>query len=699
MQDTQTSRDAPKTRHVLPVRQAGREIDPQLLGRRSWPLVTWIAVTLLGSAAAAQSLQDKIEPLLTAHRGQVTVAIKHLETDESYFYHADQPMPTASLIKFPVMVEAYRQASEGGVSLQDVLVIREEDKVPGSGILTPHLSAGTSLTLRDAIRLMIVFSDNTATNLVLDRIGLAATSGQMEQLGMPHTKIHAKVFRRDTSLFPERSQEFGLGSTTARETVRLYELLHRRELVSPEACEEMLDHLLHCDDATKLARDLPAGTKLAHKGGAVSQSRCDAGIIFSPQGPIAICVLTRQNEDRRFSPDNAAHRLCGKVAELAFRHFNPPGAGRADVPTVLRVGDAGRLVEDLQRTLNIRSSPSPKLAVDGDFGPATRAAVRQFQQQSGIQANGQVGAKTWAALGTLVTSDKPVPPPAQVNAEQLPVNPRDSLSGRPYVTCKAWAVADAANGDLLWAHKEHQRLDFASTTKIMTAYVVLKLAAEQPDVLDEQITFSERADSTRGSTAGVRAGERLPVREALYGLLLPSGNDASVALAEHFGGRLASTDSPAGTGEVDPLASFVVAMNRTAAELRMTGTSYRNPHGLTAAGHRATAADLIKLARASWKHELFRKYVGTRQRGCTLIGPGGYRRNVLWKNTNRLLPIDGYDGMKTGTTSAAGACLVSTAERDGDRLFLVVLGSASSAARYVDSRNLYRWAWNQRQAQ
>ncbi|HUE69546.1 MAG TPA: hypothetical protein VMP01_01550, partial [Pirellulaceae bacterium] len=82
--------------------------------------------------------------------------------------------------------------------------------------------------------------------------------------------------------------------------------------------------------------------------------------------------------------------------------------------------------------------------------------------------------------------------------------------------------------------------------------------------------------------------------------------------------------------------------------------------------------------------------------GTRVMGPGGYQRNVLWKNTNRLLPIDGYDGVKTGTTDAAGACLVARGIRGQDELIVVVLGSASSAARYVDARNLFRWAWRQR---
>ena len=164
-------------------------------------------------------------------------------------------------------------------------MLRDEDKVPGSGILTNHFSAGATFPLRDAVRLMIAFSDNTATNLVLDQIGLPATAKSMEELGCPNTKIHAKVFKRETSIFPERSKQFGLGSTTAGEMVRLLELLHQRKLVSPEASDKMREHLLACDDRKKFPRLLPEGTKLAHKTGSVDAIRTDAGIIETPGRP------------------------------------------------------------------------------------------------------------------------------------------------------------------------------------------------------------------------------------------------------------------------------------------------------------------------------------------------------------------------------------------------------------------------------
>jgi D-alanyl-D-alanine carboxypeptidase (penicillin-binding protein 5/6) len=208
------------------------------------------------------------------------------------------------------------------------------------------------------------------------------------------------------------------------------------------------------------------------------------------------------------------------------------------------------------------------------------------------------------------------------------------------------------------------------------------------------VTFSQRADDTPGSTAGIRAGESLPVSELLYGLMLPSGNDAAIALAEHFGDRFAPPDEKSGNGEKpDALARFVAEMNREAAALGMKHSHYANPHGLTADGHQSTAADLIRLTRAALSVPRFRDYVTTYQRGCTVTHTTGYRRNVLWRNTNGLLAIEGYDGVKTGTTSAAGACLVAVARRGDRELISVVLGSTSGDARYVDTRNLLRWAW------
>lgn len=272
-------------------------------------------------AGAEPSLETRLMPLIQAHKGKVAVAVKHLGTGETFLYHQDDPMPTASLIKFPVMVEAYRQAEEKKIDLGKTITLKKSDKVPGSGVLTYHFSDGTTFPLHDAIHLMIAFSDNTATNLVLEEIGLGSTAATMERMGYPNTKIHSKVYRRDTSVFPDRSPRFGLGSTTAAEMLRLCESLHKRELVSKDASEAMLGHMRACDDKDKFPRLLPSGTKLAFKTGTVSDTRTAAGIIETPGGPVALCVLTEKNEDRRYDPDNAGNRLCAEVARAVYDHF------------------------------------------------------------------------------------------------------------------------------------------------------------------------------------------------------------------------------------------------------------------------------------------------------------------------------------------------------------------------------------------
>jgi beta-lactamase class A len=280
----------------------------------------------MGIGEPPATLECRLLPLIKAHKGKVAIAVKHLDSSDSWYYHADDVMPTASLIKFPVMIEVYQQVAESKVKLSDMVTLREADKVPGSGILTYHFSEGATFPLRDAVRLMIVYSDNTATNLVLDKIGIAATAKRMEAWGFPNTKIHAKVFKGSTtSVFPERTKKYGLGSTTAREMVLLYEKLHQGKLVSPEASKEMLEHLKKCDDKEKIKRFLPAKTAVAHKSGSVSDVKTDAGILYLPSGPVAICILTAENEDRVFRSDNAGSVLCGRVAKEVYDYFQDRG--------------------------------------------------------------------------------------------------------------------------------------------------------------------------------------------------------------------------------------------------------------------------------------------------------------------------------------------------------------------------------------
>jgi beta-lactamase class A len=278
-------------------------------------------------------LVDRIETLAAAHKGKVAVAMKHLGCGETYFRNADDVMPTASLIKLPIMAEVYFQAEAGKVKLDDMVTLTKDEMVPGSGILTDHFSPGATFCLRDAMHLMIVYSDNTATNLVLDKVGIKAVNDRMAGLGLKETRINAKVFKGSkTSVDPARTKKYGLGSTTAREMLTLLELLEKGELVSADASKAMLEHMKKCEDKDKFPRFLPKGVTVAHKTGSVNEARTDAGLLTFNGGPVALVVLTNQNEDKSWTPDNAGNKLCADIARAVVQHYQKP----ADKPSAAK---------------------------------------------------------------------------------------------------------------------------------------------------------------------------------------------------------------------------------------------------------------------------------------------------------------------------------------------------------------------------
>src|SRR5262245_7985885 len=294
----------------------------RLKGRSRVNLTLTALVCLLPAhPPAPDPLEARPVPLANAHKGKVAIAVKHLVSGESFFYNADAVMPTASLIKLPILIEAYLQAIERRVKLTDPITLRDADKVPGSGILTANFSDGATFPLRDAIGLMVVFSDNTATNLVLDRIGIKAVNKRMKAWGLKETRLNAKVFRGDsTSVDPARTKKYGLGSTTAREMVTLLETLQVSDRVRPAAKQAILGLLLRCDDKEKFTRFLP-DVDIAHKTGTLRDVRTDAGIISLDDGAVVLCVLTADNSDRSWRADSAGNLLCAKVAKAVYDHF------------------------------------------------------------------------------------------------------------------------------------------------------------------------------------------------------------------------------------------------------------------------------------------------------------------------------------------------------------------------------------------
>jgi beta-lactamase class A len=279
-------------------------------------------------AAEPAKLHEQLATIIKAHKGKVGFAYKNLATGEHWEHDATDVMETASLIKLQIMVEAYRQADAKKLDLTKVITLTKDDKVQGAGILTQHFSDGCTLALKDLIRLMIVYSDNTATNMVLDQVGIKNVNSTMKELGFPETRINAKVYKgSSTSVDPERTKKYQLGSTTAADTLAVLEMIHTGKAASAESCKLMIEHLKLNDDAEMLVRGLPEGTVIAHKTGATNKVRTEAGIIFVPDPadsskkktiPVAVCVLTNQNEDVRWIKDNSAQLTIAALGKAIY---------------------------------------------------------------------------------------------------------------------------------------------------------------------------------------------------------------------------------------------------------------------------------------------------------------------------------------------------------------------------------------------
>lgn len=240
------------------------------------------------------------------------------------------------------------------------------------------------------------------------------------------------------------------------------------------------------------------------------------------------------------------------------------------------------------------------------------------------------------------------------------------VSSKPVIDAATAVVMDAASGRVLFEKNATKRRAMASTTKIMTAIIAIEKGR-----LDDTVTVSERAASIWGSTINLKMGSSYKLEELLYGLLLNSGNDASIAIAEHIGGSVEK---------------FVSMMNAKAKEIGAYNTSFINTHGLDADGHYTTAYDLALIARYALGNAEFSKIVGTVNASI----PG---RQLY--NTNELLQLyPGADGVKTGYTGKAGRCLVASATRNGMRLISVVLGSPTIYKRASSSKSILDYAFN-----
>lgn len=275
---------------------------------------------------------EPLENAIKSFDGVAGLAARNLLTGEEIFVNADQRFPTASIIKTAVMVAAYHQASRGTLSLDTTIPLRKTDKVGGSGVLN-GLSDGIALPVRDLVHLMMVVSDNTATNLLVNRLGTTTVDARLLALGLGNTKLFRPTFRDGAAdIFPELEKEFGLGMSTPREMAKLMELIAAGTAVDHTASAAMLKTLRDQQDRAMIPRLLPGHLQVGNKTGTDSEKladergrrgaiRVDAGIVTGDGVRYVIAVFTRRGGDTRGGVDNAGVLLGAQLSRLVYEQF------------------------------------------------------------------------------------------------------------------------------------------------------------------------------------------------------------------------------------------------------------------------------------------------------------------------------------------------------------------------------------------
>lgn len=242
------------------------------------------------------------------------------------------------------------------------------------------------------------------------------------------------------------------------------------------------------------------------------------------------------------------------------------------------------------------------------------------------------------------------------------------------------------NGTVYYARSADEQVKIASITKVMTAILAVENCK-----MDEKITVSNAAATVGNSTAGLLEGDELTVEQALRGLMIPSGNDAAIALAEHVGKKLDPKTK-------DAVAMFVKAMNERAKKLGCTGTLFENPHGLDfdewAGDMHSTAHDVALMMQEAMKDDTIREVMASKDPWIEVTGADGSDHSHSMDTHNVLLGQDGNIGGKTGTTDDAGYCFASAYNRDGDEIYTVVLNSSTTDQRFADTATLASWYYD-----
>ena len=303
------------------------------------------AASGLAQHGGDEALNSTLGEMIKTHHGKVAVYARELNSGHEIAIDADEPVQTASVIKLAILYNAMVDVREGTASWDEKLTLKPGDAVGGSGMLH-FFDPPITVTLKDVLTMMVIVSDNTATNMAIDRFGVDAVNARVESLGLKNTHLYKKVMKPATGPMPTDQPKFGLGKTTAREMAELIEDIgecHLRHPVAgaglpPWGFEPMDDKdKAVCDVALGMLKDqfyretipryLPNGgdQTVASKTGSLNAVRNDVALVAGKSGPMVISIFTWDNQDQSWTVDNSAEVLIGKVAKVIVDTWSPQG--------------------------------------------------------------------------------------------------------------------------------------------------------------------------------------------------------------------------------------------------------------------------------------------------------------------------------------------------------------------------------------
>lgn len=263
------------------------------------------------------SLQDSVEAILDGVPATFGIAASHLSRSETVLINEHEIFPSASVIKVPMLVEIMLQRDEGRLSLDEMLTLHESDKVLGSGVLR-HMHDGLKLTLRDLAVLMTIASDNTATNMIIDRIGMDVVNERMRGLGLNTITLARKMYDWE-------QQKLGKENLiSAHEIMLLLRWIAEGRISSKSTSKEILDIMAKQLYRDKIPLLLPVDTRVANKTGSITRVTHDVGVVYAPDGPFVLCALAKDVDEML-----QAERAIAQVSREVFDHF----AGTLGAPT------------------------------------------------------------------------------------------------------------------------------------------------------------------------------------------------------------------------------------------------------------------------------------------------------------------------------------------------------------------------------